>query len=43
MAIGLDTESQQQIMKRMPPDQTHNLFIYGAKNQAFESEKPFTI
>jgi hypothetical protein len=30
------------IVKRMPPDQTPQLFIYGARNAAFEAEKPFS-
>lgn len=32
-----------EIRKRMPPDQTPNLFVYGAKNLAFETQQPFSI
>ena len=30
------------IVKRMPPDQTPQLFIYGTRNAAFEAGKPFS-
>jgi hypothetical protein len=32
-----------QIVKRMPPWQTPNLFTAGAPNQAFEGQHPFTV
>ena len=32
-----------QIAKQMPPDQSPNLFVYGAGDPAFIAQKPFTI
>ncbi|MBL1098859.1 caspase family protein [Streptomyces coffeae] len=32
-----------EIVKRMPPDQTPNLFLAGARNPAFARQRPFTI
>lgn len=31
------------IVRKMPPSQIPNYFVYGAPNPAFESEKPFSI
>jgi hypothetical protein len=37
------TDFHKAILRRMPPDQTPNLFRVGASNPAFEAQAPFTL